>query len=359
MVIPLTVTTQFNGESYERDFDVTVIAPCIKAELISINDAEGDNDGYLDPGEFASLTFRLTNDGHYVAESPHIALLNHEGYIRVITPESTLPDIPIGGSTDLTFDIFVEFIAGEVSTITLVLSATCNELVMENDIKCAVGFSIESFENNVLNPEYWANDPQHPWQIIDIDAYDGSYCAQSDTTITHDESSYLTLTYTSNTEGTLSFYSKVSSEWNYDFFTFSIDDVEKDQWSGTLEWNEYTYSIMPGQHQYKWCYTKDYSVDSGSDCAWIDYISLPPYLDGVNEQADIPLTLHPNPTTDQINIGLEQDGDFTIEIFDSNGNLVMSKQNTATISFHEKPSGMYLIVVTQNGQRWSRRIIKM
>lgn len=357
--IPLTVTTQFNGESYERDFDVTVIAPCIKAELITINDAEGDNDGYLDPGEFASLTFRLTNDGHYVAENPHIALLNHEDYIRVITPESTLPDIPIGGSTDLTFDIFVEFIAGEVSAINLVLSATCNGLVMENDIKCTIGFSIESFENNVLDPEYWTNDPQHPWQIINIDAYDGSYCAQSDTTTTHNESSYLTLTYTSNTEGTFSFYSKVSSEWNYDFLTFSIDDEEKDQWSGTMEWNEYTYSIMPGQHQYKWCYTKDFSVDSDSDCAWIDYISLPPYLDGVNEQADIPLTLHPNPTTNQINIGLEQIGDFTVEIFDSNGNLVMSKQNTAIISFDEKPSGMYLIVVRQNGQRWSRRIIKM
>ena len=151
----------------------------------------------------------------------------------------------------------------------------------------------------------------------------------------------------------------MSSESNYDFLRFLIDEEEIQKWSGSMQWYEQTYSVSPGRHEYTWTYTKDYSVSSGSDCAWIDYITLPPYLDETEEQTVLPLTVHPNPTTDQITIDMEQEGHFTVQVFDENGRLILSEKDTQIISLKGKPAGMYHIVVTQDGQRWSRKIIKM
>ena len=217
---------------------------------------------------------------------------------------------------------------------------------------------MESFENGVFNPDYWSNSSQHPWRITDTYVYDGNYSAKSDT-ITHDESSQLIFAYTSIDGGTFSFYSMVSSENNYDFLIFYIDGVEQDRWSGEQWWKEHSYEITPGYHSFTWLYLKDYSVNGGLDAAWIDYISLPPHLDKTDEQAHLPLTLHPNPTSDQISIDLEQKDDFEIQVFDANGKLVCKERNNKLVSLKNKPSGMYHIVVEQNGRRWSQKIIKM
>lgn len=356
-VVPYSITTQFGDESYEREFDLTVIAPNLTASLAFIDDENGNGD--LDPGEFATLYFTIRNIGHYEAVNPRITLENTEGYIRVLTPELTLNTMGIGVSEDISFDIYVEYLAGEVPSVELKLISTVNNLIMENDIRCLIGFRKENFESGTFDPIYWTNDPEHPWHIETVDPYEGLYCAQSDTSITHNESSYLTFKYTSNDEGTFSFFSKVSSETNYDFLIFSIDGEEKDRWSGNIPWYDYSFDVSPGQHEYTWTYVKDYSVNSGSDCAWIDYITLPPYLDETAEQVDNALTIHPNPTTDMIWLDIEQEDDFVIRVYDINGKLILTQQNERIISFKDKPSGLYHITVTQNGQRWSSKMIKL
>ena len=107
-------------------------------------------------------------------------------------------------------------------------------------------------------------------------------------------------------------------------------------------------------------YIKDQSVDSGADAAYIDYVTLPPCIDGVVEQADAhTLNLHPNPTTDQVTVELEQEGSFVLKVFNGDGKLILQKNNATTVSFRGLSAGLYLIVVEQNGQQWSRRIVKM
>ena len=357
--VPFTVTTEFNGRSYEREFKVDVVAPNIIAALVAIDDQGGNGNGYLDVGEFASLTFRLTNTGHYKAESPNVALVNHEGYVRVITPETTIEDLAVGATTDVTFDVYVEYLAGEVPFVELVLNTTCGGLVMESTSNCTISLSYESFETGEFNPELWINDPVHPWHIVDVGAYEGNYCAQSDTTLSDNGFSQLTLSYTSNTDGTFSFFAKVSSHRPYDVLDFYMDGNRMYAWSGERDWNEYVCNVWPGQHEFIWRYRKSSYPPEGDNCAWIDYITLPPFLDKTAEHAEQPLTLHPNPTTGQISIDIEQEGHFAVQVFDENGRLIMTEQDTPVISIKDKPAGMYHIVVTQEGQRWSRRIIKM
>ena len=354
--VPFTITTQSGDISIEREFEMTVMAPRI-ATTLAIEDE--NSNGNLDPGEYATLIFSVTNVGHYEAVSPRFALHSDESYIRIITPEITSDDIAIGATVDISFEVYIEYIAGEVPSIDLNLTTTVNNLVIENIITYPIGFAKDSFESGVFNPLYWTNDSEHPWTIEHSGAYDGECCAMSDTTITHDESSWIKFNYTSSVAGDFSFLTKVSSESNYDFLIFYIDDVEKERWSGTQSWFSHFYHVGAGSHEYKWSYSKDYSVNSGEDCAWIDYISFPPHLDETTEQDVLPLDLYPNPTTNEICIGMEQEGHFTVQVYDENGRLVLSDQDTLIISFKNRPAGMYYIVVTQDGQRWSRRIVKM
>ena len=357
--VPFTVTTESTGGSIEREFNVDVVAPNLTAALVAINDQSGNGNGHLDTGEHASLTFRLTNTGHYKAERTSVTLANHEGYIRVITPETTIEDLAVGATADVTFDVYVEYLAGEVPSVEFSLDATYGGLVMEESFHCPINLSFDSFETGVLNPEYWINDPEHPWHITDVGAFEGNYCVQSDTTLDINESSQLVLNCTSNAEGRFSFYVKVSSLYYNDVLRFYMDGHYMYFWSGESDWMEYECNIAAGEHNFLWVYSKSLYPPDGDDCAWLDYICLPPNLDKTTEHPELPLTLHPNPTTGQISIDIEQEGHFTVQVFDDNGRLIMTEQDVPVISIKDKPAGMYHIVVMQDGQRWSRKIIKM
>ena len=357
--VPFTLTTLFGDESYAQDYDLEILSPNIHAELIDIDDTQGNHDGRLDPGEHASLKFRITNNGHYRAENLRLSIMNEEGLVRIITPEIVIDNLERGNSTEVTFNVYVEYLAGNVPYVYFRLLADINSLHFNQVISTSIGYVLDNFESGVFEPGYWTNDPQFPWSILyNTMSYDGVHCAKS-YPIIENQSSQLTLDFNSTEQGDISFYRRVSSEANYDFLIFYIDGEEQDRWSGELWWAEQTFATTPGSHSYKWVYLKDHSVNSGSDCAWIDYITLPPHIDATSEQDGLPLTLHPNPTTDQITIELEQNDNFQISVYNQNGRLILTERNTNVVSFNDYPSGLYLIIVEQNGQRWSRKIIKM
>lgn len=356
--IPITVTTHFGYGTHERNYELSILSPTLTTQFVEIDDSAGNGDGYLDPGEFATLTFRITNNGHYLAENSHITLSNNEGYARIITPETTIANLETGSSTDISFDIFVEFIAGEAPYIHFTLNTLTYGISQELEYACPIGFIEESFENGLFTHGYWTNDTDHPWTIDNSNSYDGDFSAKSGH-ITHNETSLLTFNYTSYDVGYFTFFSSVSSENNYDFLNFYIDGELQDHWSGERPWEEHTYRILPGRHVYAWRYSKDYSVDGGYDAAWVDYIILPYHLDETNERAIQPLTLHPNPTTDKIAIDVNQDGDLMVQVFDSNGRCILAERNARIISMKDKPAGAYRIVITLGQQCWSQTIIKL
>ncbi len=74
---------------------------------------------------------------------------------------------------------------------------------------------------------------------------------------------------------TLTFYWKVSSELGWDFLRFYVGGVEQSgRISGAVDWIQKTYSIASGSHTLRWAYTKDGSVNSGSDAGWLDQVIL-------------------------------------------------------------------------------------
>ena len=73
----------------------------------------------------------------------------------------------------------------------------------------------------------------------------------------------------------ISYFRKVSSESGYDKFSFAIDGTIMEELSGEEEWRQSSFNVTPGNHTFRFRYSKDYSVSSGSDCAWIDNIVFP------------------------------------------------------------------------------------
>ena len=130
----------------------------------------------------------------------------------------------------------------------------------------------DDFESGDFSVNPWQNSGDADWVIVSDAVHDGTFSAKSGV-ITHNQQSSIEVTLDTSAD-TISFYMKVSSESGYDYLKFYIDDTLQNSWSGTIEWTEQEYTITQGEHTFKWSYTKDGSVSSGSDCTWIDDVML-------------------------------------------------------------------------------------
>lgn len=74
----------------------------------------------------------------------------------------------------------------------------------------------------------------------------------------------------------VSFDFRVSSEPNFDFLRFYIDGVQQGTgWSGDIAFNNVSFPLTGGvTHTLRWEYSKDTSVDSGLDRAFVDNVSI-------------------------------------------------------------------------------------
>ncbi len=78
-----------------------------------------------------------------------------------------------------------------------------------------------------------------------------------------------------NNPVTLSFEYKVSSEKDYDKFSFNIDGVTHlSNMTGEINWTSFSVEINPGQHSLTWKYSKDEMFSAGDDNVQIRNISM-------------------------------------------------------------------------------------
>ena len=161
------------------------------------------------------------------------------------------------------------------TTFEVAYELTSGLQIVDGDFVISFGAILEDFESGNFNNYSWSFD-SHPWTIVTTDPHEGTYCAKSTIENMNSSESSMILTVNVLAAGELTFWYKVSSESNYDKLHFYMDNVEMSSWSGTVSWSEYTQAVTTGTHTFKWSYTKDSSVSTGSDCAWVDDIKFPP-----------------------------------------------------------------------------------
>jgi subtilisin family serine protease len=168
-----------------------------------------------------------------------------------------------------TYDVLARAVGfgAALQTVNMQGNTTANFVLPE--------LTAEDFEGGNFLQYPWEMSGNAPWLITTTAPYEGTYSARSGI-ITHNQQSNLFVTAEVTTPADMTFFYKVSSEANYDYLRFSVDGVVVASWSGTVPWTEYTYPATVGTHTFQWAYTKDGSVNTGDDAAYIDFIVFPP-----------------------------------------------------------------------------------
>ena len=133
---------------------------------------------------------------------------------------------------------------------------------------------IEDFETGDFSKFDWQLDNNYPWSITTNNPYEGTYCMKSGGAGVASVTSNMTVTVNIPADGEMTFFSKISSEANYDYGKFYIDNVQMGQYSGQGSWGERRFNVTAGDHTFQWRYTKDSSVNSYDDCFYVDYITF-------------------------------------------------------------------------------------
>lgn len=162
--------------------------------------------------------------------------------------------------------------------------------LVEGDFIISYGAIMDDFESGAFG-ENWTLSTQYPWTIVN-EGRTGS-CAKSANAGVSNSEGFCELTVDVLAAGELTFWYKVSSEGNYDKLHFYMDNSQVQEWSGNVNWTQFTQPVSVGTHTFKWSYTKDGSVNNGSDCAWIDDIQFPPVnvIDFIDPITDLEATL--------------------------------------------------------------------
>ena len=269
-----TITMVSGTNSWQHNFSLVINAQALSFGNLSISDPSGNGNGRLDPGETVTVSIPLINNGGAASLSGTANLSCSTPGITINTGSASFSAIAAHGSASVSFSLSASTSMSPGSVANLAFSAVAGAYTATRNHNVSIGLILEDFETGDFSRFDWLMEGDLPWIIDSASANEGSYSAKSGA-ITHSQISTMKISRILSSPGTLSFRYKVSSESGWDFFRFYVDGVQQDQFSGSVDWTEATYELAAGTRELKWTYSKDGSVNGGSDCAWIDYIVFP------------------------------------------------------------------------------------
>jgi hypothetical protein len=275
-VTPFTLTVTNGTDTWTSNFNVMLYAPSLSILSYLIDDSNGNNNGRLDPGETVNIIIPNLNAGGSNALNTLATAIAAGSLLTLNNTTYNLGTIASGETKNAIFNATVSPTAQTGDVVNVNYNVTSGVYTANSMLSMNIGIMIEDFESGDFTSYGWEFGGNANWVINQQNPYQGGYSAKSGT-ITHNQTSALHITADVTAADVISFYYKVSSETNYDYLRFFIDNQMKNEWSGEIGWTQATYPVTAGTHTFKWEYSKDVSVNSGSDAGWVDYIVFPPF----------------------------------------------------------------------------------
>lgn len=144
------------------------------------------------------------------------------------------------------------------------------DTVYIDDVELIGGVARTSFERGV--PASFVMGGTTGW-ISSTTASSGTRAMQNGD-IADNQTSSASVQISVPANGRVSFFRRVSSESGWDFLRFFVDGVERERVSGDRPYTQTGFPLTPGPHTLEWRYTKDGSVSSFLDTAFVDDIDL-------------------------------------------------------------------------------------
>ena len=265
-IAPINFTVSYLSQGTAETTTYTFNLELVDALLAYVSDSHaivgGNNDDIINPGETVTLTIVDENVGHATAQNVVSELSTYYTQTSITNGALNIGTINANAQCTSTFTINI---GDNVPNGTLVpfyhhIYSTSNAALTRVDtIWLVVGevTATETWESGDMSQFDWVSEGQYPWTVVNTGAYAGTYCARSGNYHVNSSNSQLELTINAPMAGEVSYYSKVSSESNYDFFRFYLDGVQMEQRSGNGSWVFSSWPIEAGEHTLKFEYEKD------------------------------------------------------------------------------------------------------
>ncbi len=369
--LPFTLFVHWQDTALTRNVNVRVKLPKVTMEeyTTTVNNLPVQN--YFS-GDDVLFTFKNKNRGHAEVSSGSVDLTCNYSGVTVVSDISSISGLVPNAVSEVSFHVEISDTVPLRSIVPLYYHIYYDNVHQIDTIYMSVGGDFEGFESGEASLLNWTMN-NYQW-IISAESYSGNYSARSAQSLPNNAKSQMSISFSNSSNAPLSYYRKVSSEANYDKFILYVDGAQEDAADGNVPWTYFTKEIPAGTHTLKFSYEKDGSQVSGSDCAWIDNVTLP-YVGimviedltdtthvGVQSYAKVRASVYPNPTSEWVNVESEMPVQKVV-LYDLNGRLVkainLNDANRYQLSMNDVPSGFYMLQITfENKQTQNLKIIK-
>ncbi len=344
------------GDNYSKSKDITkkVAAPKLAIETIKISNV---NDGKL-------VRITLSNQGSVEVAEGNLEVKEISDWIALSSNSVVVPAINSNSETEVSFTMIVDdSVFSQQDSLYFTLDYSCGYYMVSKSYVINLSNQLESFESGDFTFVDWENDATIGWIIDSTTSHSGTFSARS-ANIIDNEITTLSIRVNTMLRDSVSFYYKVSSENNYDFFRFYINGTQKLKASGTSnsDWQYKKFSLNAGENILKWEYSKDYSSSSGEDCVRIDDVQLPHKAScvGLETYAELSnVNIYPNPTKDYVVLS-NLNGESQITIIDINGRMRYYQNtslNQVEINLAGLESGVYTLNVIKDNVVLSKKLV--
>ena len=352
----VSFVANITGNDYSKTKEISkkVAAPKLEISSIKISDV---SDGKL-------VRVSLENKGSVEVAEGSLGVMEISDWVNLNSNSVVVPTLASYAETEVSFTMIVEdSVFAQQDSLFFTLDYVSGYYMISKSYVINLSNQIETFESGDFSFADWEMDSSFPWIVDSTAANNGTFSARS-AIIDHNGTTTLTINVNTMLRDSVSFYYKVSSENNYDFFRFYIDGTQKIKESGTTnsEWQYKKYTLTAGEHILKWEYSKDQSQSSGEDCVRIDDVRLPHKAScvGLEEQTALTdINIYPNPTKDYVVIN-NLKGENQITIIDLNGRMRYyqnSSSNQVEINLEGLESGIYNLNIINGNNISTKKLI--
>jgi len=214
-VIPFTLNIVSSETTWVSSFNYTIYAPSLSYLRVEVNDAGGNGNGVVDPGETVTLRVYARNTGHEDAQGVIGKITCTDSRVTINTNNLSMGDIPQGGSGYADFNVSFgsDINIGEV--IPFGLRLTSGNMVFLDSFKIFVG--LQYYTTSFEGRDYGLWTFEQPWSLRSDRAYDGNFSLGTGPYRPNTNASLYMPPFIAVGQCTLSFYDWVDLETNYDF----------------------------------------------------------------------------------------------------------------------------------------------
>jgi hypothetical protein len=171
---------------YDLDAVQPVVIPGVQLEVLAYyaDDALGDGDGIVEPGETVDLDVTLKNRGSDYARGTHGILSESDPYVTIVVDSADVSDIPSGGTGTTVTPYRIDVLPGCPEPYAVTLSLTWFSLGgftdtesfsllvgpggFESDVEDSSGFTHGLCQGGYVGDWYWCtsryHSPDHAWK---------------------------------------------------------------------------------------------------------------------------------------------------------------------------------------------------